>query len=155
MVPPGLLQPLRPLPPEAELLKVTLLVAIVTHKGLRPRLRFRLGLGGLRWRLRLFCLGLGGLPFSLGCPWKGVKTVLEFLRLGCPDRFLRRVFRRLLKDAILGLVWLKGLSGVGLRKALLWGQLTPLDHLIQHTLKIGFGVFVPLTEPILLLELLN
>ena len=60
-----------------------------------------------------------------------------------------------MKNAILGLVWLKRLGGVGLRKALLWGQLTPLDHLVQHTLKIVFGVFVPQTEPILLLELLN
>ena len=108
MVPLGLLQPLRPLPPEAELLKVTLLVTEATHNGLRPRLRFRLRLGCLRWRLRLISLRLGGLPFSLGsglgCPWKGVKVVLEILWLGGLDRLLWRVFRRLLKDAILGLV---------------------------------------------------
>ena len=68
---------------------------------------------------------------------------------------LGRIFRWLLEDAILGQVWLKGLGGVGLRKTLLWSQLTPLDHLVQHTLKIGSRFLVPQTEPILLLELLN
>ena len=72
LVPPGLLQPLRPLPPEAKLLKVTLLVTVATHKGLGTRLRLRLRLGGLWWRLRLISLGLSGLGFSLG------------LNLGCP-----------------------------------------------------------------------
>ena len=60
-----------------------------------------------------------------------------------------------MKDAILGLIWLKGLSGVSLRKALLRGKLTPLHHLVQDTLKIGLGVLVPQSKPILLLELLN
>ena len=86
LVPPGLIQPLCPLPPKAELLKVTLLVIVPTHKVLRPRIRFSLRLGCLRWRLRLISLGLGGLTLSLRsglrCPWKGVKVVLEFLRLG-------------------------------------------------------------------------
>ena len=134
-------------------------MTVATHKGLRPWLRFRLRLWSWRWRLRLISLGLGGLPFSLGsslgCPWKGVRTVLKILWLGGLDRLLGRVLRRLLKDAILGQVWLKKLGGVGLRETLLWGQLTPFNHLVQHTLKIGSRVLVPQTEPILLLELLN
>ena len=60
-----------------------------------------------------------------------------------------------MKDAILGLIWLKGLGSVSLRKALLRGKLTPLHHLVQYTLKIGSGVLVPQTETILLLELLD
>ena len=129
-------------------------MTIVTHKGLRPRLRLRLGLWGLWWRLRL-----GGLGFSLwlglGSPWKGVKTVLELFRLGGLDRLHRRLLWWLLKDAILRLVRLETLGVVGLGKTLLRSKLTPLQHLIQHTLKIGFGVLVTQTEPILLLELLD
>ena len=67
------------------------------------------------WRLRLVSLGLGG----VGCPWKEVKVVLKNLRLGGPDRLLGRILRWLLEDVILGLVWLKGLGGVGLRETLL------------------------------------
>ena len=134
-------------------------MTVVTHKGLRPRLRLRLGLWSLWWRLRLISLRLGGLGFSLwldlGSPWKGVKVVLDVLRLGNPDMLLGRVLRRLLKDAILGLVWLKRLGGVGLGKTLLRSKLALLQHLVKHTLKIGTGVLVPQTETILLLELLD
>ena len=66
LVSPRLLHSLSLLPPEAKLLKVTLLVTVTTHKGLGPRLRLRLRLGGLWWRLRLISLWLGGLGFSLG-----------------------------------------------------------------------------------------
>ena len=66
LVPPGLLHSLSPLPPELKLLKMTLLVAVATHKGLGPRLRLRLSLGGLWWRLRQISLGLGGLGLALG-----------------------------------------------------------------------------------------
>ena len=72
-----------------------------------------------------------------------------------PDRLLGRTLWWLLKDTVLRLVRLEGLGGMSLWKALFRGKLTPLHHLIQHTLKIGFGVFVPQTEPLLLLELLN
>ena len=47
-----------------------------------------------------------------------------------------------MKDAILGLVWLEGFGGVGLRKMLFWGKLIPLLHLVQHTPEIRFGVLV-------------
>ena len=77
----------------------------------------------MRWRLRLVSLGLGGLGcslwFGLGCPWKGVNVVLEILGIGSLDWFLWRVLGWLVKDSILGLVWLEGLDGVGLRKMLL------------------------------------
>jgi len=159
LVPPGLLQPLCPLHPEAKLLKVTLTVTIVTHKGLRPGLRLRLGLWSLWWRLRLISLRLGGLRFSLwldlGSPWKGVKVGLDFLRLVNPDRLLGRVLRRLLKDTIVWLVGLERLGVVGLRKTLPWTNLAPLQHLVKHKLKVSTGVLVPQTETILLLELLD
>ena len=107
-IPLGLLRSLRLLPPEAKLLKMTLLVIVVTHKGLGPRLRLRLGHWSLRWRLRLLSLGLGGLGYSLGlslgCPWKGVMVVLKNLWLGDLDRLLGRFPGWLMKNAIFGLV---------------------------------------------------
>ena len=133
---------------------MTLIVRVVIDKGFYPRLRLRLGLWSLRWRLRLGDLGVS-LGLGQRCPWKGVKVVLETLRLGNPDRLLGRILGWLLKDAILGLIWLKGLGGVGLGKTLFRGKLTPLHHLVQHTLKIGSGVLIPQPEPILLLELLD
>ena len=134
-------------------------MTVVTHKGLRPTLRLRLGLWSLRWRLRLFSLGLGGLGFSLGlglrlslgASWKRVKTVLQLLGLGGPDRLRRRLLRWLLKDAILGLVGLEALGVVGFWKTLFKGKLT--QQLVQHTLKVSLGVLVPHTETILLIEL--
>jgi len=159
LVPPGLLHPLCPLPPEAKLLKVTLLVTVVTHKGLRPKLRLRLGLRSWWWRLRLISLGIGGLGFSLGLglgsPWKEVKRVLDSLRLGNPDWLLKKNLRRLIKDAILRLVGLEGLGVVGLRKVLLRGKLAPLQRLAKHTLEIGLGILVPQTETILFPKLLD
>ena len=71
LVPPGLLHSLSPLPYEAKLLKMTLVVTLVTHKGLGPRLRLRLGLWSLWWRLRLGGLGVS-FGLGLGCPLKGV-----------------------------------------------------------------------------------
>jgi len=146
LVPPGLLHPLCPLPPEAKLLKVTLLAKVVTHKGLRPK-------------LRLISLGLGGIGFSLGLgfgsPWKEVKRVLDSLRLGNPDWLLKKNLRRLIKDAILRLVGLEGLGVVGLRKALLRGKPAPLQCLDKRTLEISLGILVPQTETILLLKLLD
>ena len=67
LVTPGFLQPLSPLSSEAKLLKVTLFAIVVTHKGLSPRLRLRLGLWSLRWKLRLGGLGIS-LGLGLGCP---------------------------------------------------------------------------------------
>ena len=75
--------------------------------------------------------------------------------MGGLDRLLRRVLRWLLKDAILRMVKLEALGVVGLGKTLLRGKLTPLQHFIQHTFKVGTRVLVPHTETILLLELLD
>ena len=111
----------------------------------------------------LISLRLGGFGFSfgfslrldLGSPWKGVKVVLKIPRFGSPDRLIGRVPRRPLKDTILRLVRLEALGVVGLGKMLLRGKPTLLQHLIQHTLKVGTGVLVPQTETILLLQLLD
>ena len=89
LVPPGLLHSLSPLPPKAKLLKVILLVTIVTHKSLSPRLRLRLELWSLWWRLRLGGLGFS-LGIGLGCPRKGVKVVLKTIWLGSPNGCLWR-----------------------------------------------------------------
>ena len=67
--------------------------------------------------------------------------------LGCLDRLLGRFLGWLLKNTILGLVGLEALGVVSLRKMLLWGKLTPLQHLIQLTLKVGTGVLVPTPKP--------
>ena len=82
-------------------------------------------------------------------------VVLEIVRLGGPDRLLGRFLGWHLKDAILGLVGLEALGVVGLGKMMFRGKLSPLQHLVQHTLKVGTGVLVPHTETILLLELLD
>ena len=71
------------------------------------------------------------------------------------DSLLGRYPGWFLKDPILRLVRLEGLSGVSLRETLLRGKLLPLQHLVQDTLKIGLGVLVPHTETILLLKLLD
>ena len=97
---------------------------------------------------RGFSLGLG-----LGAPRKRVKIVLELLRLGGLDRLQRRFPKWLLKDTILRLVGLEALGVVGLGKMLLRSKLTPLQHLVKHTLKVYLGVLVPHTKTILLFEL--
>ena len=91
----------------------------------------------------------------MGCSWKGVQAVLEVFRLGDLDSLIGRYPGWFLKDTIHGLVTLEGLGGVGLWKTLLRVKLTPLHHLVQDTLKIGQGVLIPQSKPILPLELLD
>ena len=74
-------------------------------------------------------------------------VVLEIVRLGGPDRLLGRFLGWHLKDAILGLVGLEALGVVGLGKMMFRGKLSPLKHLVQHTLKVGTEYLYPTPKP--------
>ena len=102
----------------------------------------------------MVALGLA-LGLALDVPRRESRFFWRPFGFGSPDSFLGRVLRWLLKDTILGLIWLEGLGGVGLRKTLLKGKPTPLQHLVQYTFEVGSRVLVPQIKPIVFLELLD
>ena len=62
------------------------MVTVVTHKGLRPRLRLRLGLWSLWWRFRLDGLG-SALGLSLEVPGRESRLFFKSLGLGVQTGF--------------------------------------------------------------------